>query len=337
MTMFDAVAPRGAHQQLGRQRRTSEARDDRPTAGDPPGPESLVDVVSAGCAEHLVVHGRWQRLSELVWNDPILRLHCALCPPHDLTGQWGSVETPFPPHPRCPGTGLPVALRTLLSRSGAGEPTLLERVVANRDERRIDPLDFAVEYLMVPLVRVFRTLFDQHRLGLLGLNERTIVFELTPEVRATGRLVITGVGGLREVDELSPIEVDRAMRSLHAALVELASAFQRTSFGCRRYRERTVRAAVERTVAQELRFLRPETAAVLRGDHSFDRHVHSVSTEQDALLTQVLRRVENRAATRRKEPALPVPTVVVDLDMCGLVPRARTLRAARVLSGPRLG
>lgn len=292
-------------------------------------------TVSAACAEHLLVASRWQRMAELVRADPTLRLHCALCPPDHVID--GVRDELHPPHPRCPGTGLPVALRTLLSRSGADEPTLLERVIANRHERKVDELDFLVDYFVVPLVRVFRALLDQHGIGLLGLDDRTIMFELTPQVRATGRVVIADLTGLRAAEECSVIELDRTVRGLHSALIGLAMAFQRTSFGGRRYRGRTVRAAVERVLAQELRFLNPDTADLLHGDHPLDRYVHSIPLEQDKLLQEVLHRVERRAAQRRGEPALSVPLVVIDLDLCGLVPKARTLHAARKLSRPRQG
>jgi Pyoverdine/dityrosine biosynthesis protein len=292
-------------------------------------------TVSAACAEHLLVASRWQRMAELVRTDPSLRLHCALRPPNDvIDGVRGEL---YPPHPRCPGTGLSVALRTLLSRTGVDEPTLLERVIANRHERKVDPLDFLVDYFVVPLVKMFRALLDQHGIGLLGLDDRAIMFELTPQVRATGRVVLTDLSGLRKADECTALELDRTARGLHSALIGLAVAFQQTSFGGRRYRGRTVRAAVERVLAQELRFLNPDTADLLHGDHPLDRYVHSIPVAQDKLLREVLRGVEKRAALRRKEPACPVPLVVIDLDLCGLVPKARTLSAARTLSRPRQG
>ncbi|AHH96909.1 hypothetical protein GCM10010174_74330 [Kutzneria viridogrisea] len=310
---------------------------------DPPAllPATTDDAVSTACAEHLLVVGRWQRLVELVTVDPTLRLHLALCPPNELvdtvTGLHGPSDALYPQHPRCPGTGLPVALRTLLSRSGVNGPTLLERVVANRHEQRVDPLDFLIDYLVRPLIAVFRTLLDRHGLALTTLDDRGIMFELTPQVRATGRVVLSDVTLLQDSADLDVIERDRAVRALHKALVELVSAFQQTSFDGKRYRERSVRAAVERTLAAELRFLDPDTAELLHGDHPLDRYVHSVPPAQDKLLHEVLRRVEERAALRRKDPDRPVPLVVIDLDLCGLVPKARTLHAARTLARPRHG
>ncbi|MFI9382608.1 L-tyrosine/L-tryptophan isonitrile synthase family protein [Kutzneria sp. NPDC052558] len=297
-------------------------------------PRAVSRPISDVCAEHLAVAAGWRRLAELVRCDPELRLHLALRPPHDLSADLG--DGPQPPHPRASDRVHIVPLAELLARGSADERSLLEQVIANQHEP-VDALDFLVEHFVRPVVTVWRALLDRHGLILADLDAEHLTFELTPGVRATGRLVVTSAAELREAAEVDALDVDRAARDLHGALIALAGGFQRSTFDGRRYRGRAVRAAVESVLSTELRHLAPATADLLHGDHPLDRHVHSVPEEQDRLLREVLRRVEESSAARRRDPALPVPGVVIDLDLCGLVPKARTLHAARTLAGPREG
>lgn len=55
-----------------------------------------------------------------------------------------------------------------------------------------------------------------------------------------------------------------------------------------------------------------------------------MTAAQPAVLTEVVRRVTELADTHR-------PVVVIDLDLCGLVPRQRAVRATRLISGIRAG
>ncbi|EWM11076.1 L-tyrosine/L-tryptophan isonitrile synthase family protein [Kutzneria sp. 744] len=296
-------------------------------------PQAVPRPVSDGCEEHLAMAAGWQRLAELVRRDAELRLHLALRPPRDLSADLG--DGPQPTHPRASDQVRIVSPAALLDRAADDERTLLEQVIANQHEP-MDALDFVAEHFVRPLVAVWRALVDRHGL-LLDLDTDHIRFELTPGVRATGRLVLTSVAGLRETAEVDALEVSRAARALHGGLNTLAAGFQQATFDGRQYKGRAVRAAVESVLSAELRYLAPETAALLRGDHPLDRYVHSVPEEQDRLLRDVLRAVEESSAARRRDPSLPVPAVVIDLDLCGLVPKARTLHAARTLAGPREG
>jgi Pyoverdine/dityrosine biosynthesis protein len=322
MSMFDGAAPQGVAEPIGPLARAGRGGWTR--------------TISAGCAAHLATVSRWQRLAELVRDDPTLRLHCALRPPADLPTAVGDGDGPRPPHPRSPGRARTVGLTDLVVR-GAEDRTLLERIIANQHEPSVEPLDYFVEYFVRPVVVVFRALLDRHGLALLDLNQRTVRFELTAGTRATGRIVLSDVDCLREAVDVDAIDIDRAARGLHEALCVLAAGFQQASFAGRQYRGRTVRAAVEAVLARELRFVGQETAELLHGDHPLDRHVHTVPDSQDKLLREVLRRVEERSAARRRDPSPRVPAVVIDLDLCGLVPKARTLHAARTLSRPRQG
>ena len=297
-------------------------------------PRAVPRPVSDGCAEHLAVAAGWRRLAELVRQDPELRLHLALRPPHDESADLG--DGPQPSHPRASDRVQVVSLAALLDRRAADERTLLEQVIANQHEP-VDALDYLVEHFVRPVVTVFRALLDRHGLVLLDLDADHVHFELTPGIRATGRIVVTSVTGLRETAEVEALDMDRAAHALHGALTALAAGFQQASFDGHRYRGRAVRAAVESVLSTELRYLAPETANLLDGDHPLDRHVHSVPEEQDRVLREVLRRVEETSAARRRDPSLPVPAVIIDLDLCGLVPKARTLHAARTLAGPREG
>ena len=85
-------------------------------------PRAVPRTVSDGCAEHLAVAAGWQRLAELVRQDPELRLHLALRPPHDLSADLG--DGPQPPHPRASDRVHIVSLAALLDRRGTDERTL---------------------------------------------------------------------------------------------------------------------------------------------------------------------------------------------------------------------
>jgi hypothetical protein len=181
-------------------------------------------------------------------------------------------------------------------------------------------------------VRAFRTALDNHHIGLYGLTPSAVRWELSPELEATGRVVVTDRAGICEdtSEHTGACDGMRALATTLNALSDCFTAFAESS-------EREVLAAVNRVTEQELRYLRRHTAAALSGAHPLRRFVHSVAPGQHATLTEVLRRVQDRARQRRRSPQPPQPVVVIDLDFCGIVPRRRTLDGARAVSGPRPG
>ena len=98
----------------------------------------------------------------------------------------------------------------------------------------------------------------------------------------------------------------------------------------------TLAVGLDAVLATEFRFLRPETEMLLRGT-DLERYAHSVTAEQDAVLRKVLARVAEREVARRRDPSLSPGVVLVDLDFCAIVPRARVLAAARQIAGIRPG
>ncbi|GIG61890.1 hypothetical protein Lfu02_62620 [Longispora fulva] len=124
---------------------------------------------------------------------------------------------------------------------------------------------------------------------------------------ATGRLVLPA-------GPAAPVE-PASWTGLLAALHALAPAH---------------RARVDATFAAETRFLAPGTA------HVFGPEAHSVPDRQHAVLTEVLDRVAERARRRRHDPTVRRPAVMLDVDLCALVPRQRTVDALRLV-GERFG
>ncbi|MGP4018582.1 L-tyrosine/L-tryptophan isonitrile synthase family protein [Saccharopolyspora sp. 5N708] len=304
------------------------------------GPERTVQLQAAGPRERALRQLRgWERLSSTVESDPNLRMHCATQPVpaavvDTATGSAAltRIAEPAPAHPRHPGGTITAKLSTLLRPVGDGTPGVLRVVLDNRFERREDELEYFVEHFVRPLLRAFRLALDTHRIGLFSLDETGVAFELSPELQATGRIVLTDY--LRVSHEPTRAEVATGVRALVATLDELSAGFSRLDAG---RPENRVRHAVDRVIAEELRYLAPHTAELLAGEQPLQCYAHTVPESQDAVLKSVLDRVQHRSQRRRWNDRLPQPTVVVDVDLCGLVPLQRILDAARSISGPRPG
>lgn len=236
-------------------------------------------------------------------NDPLLRMYCA--PPRDRGTHAVSVADLAAP-----------ACADVLNAAAAG--------------RTADPLWHLAEYVVRPLVTVFRVALDRYGL-VVDTDPGRIAVEISPERRATGRVVVTAVHGAGRAD------VDRAAHGVARCLDLFATAFARVRLAGRVYGLGETRVSVRRIAGEELRFLRPETAGLLRGDHPLAAYVHCVSAQQDRTLRRVLDRVEERARARRADPARPRPAVMLDLDFVVLDPRERVLRATRRISGARPG
>ncbi|MEU8264345.1 L-tyrosine/L-tryptophan isonitrile synthase family protein [Micromonospora sp. NPDC048999] len=83
---------------------------------------------------------------------------------------------------------------------------------------------------------------------------------------------------------------------------------------------------VDEVLVAELRHLSPASTEALRAAGLPGR---GVGRRQQQVLTDVLNRVVERARRRRSDPALRRPAVLLDLDLCALNPRDRTVRALR--------
>src|SRR5207249_603097 len=64
---------------------------------------------------------------------------------------------------------------------------------------------------------------------------------------------------------------------------------------------------------------------------------HTVDPQQHDVLTEILRRVADHARRRRLDPRVRRPAVVLDVDLCALDPRRRTVHALQVVAAPRPG
>lgn len=275
--------------------------------------------------------GGWTRLTTAVESDSVLRMHCATLRDADVA--YSSAE-PHPCHPNHPGGTVAVGIPALLREPRDG---LLAHVIENRFERREDELSYFLDHFVRPLLRVFRLAADGHRTGLFSLHEWGVAVELSPELEATGRVVVTDCSRITDIHHAQPDEVSGGMEALLSTVDSLAGAFSLIDFGTTAFPEGTVRAAVDRVIAEELRYLESGVAQALAGDHSLRHFVHSVPRKQDELLKRILHTVQERSRQRRWDLTRPRPVVVIDLDLCGLVPLRRTLDAAKEIAGPRPG
>ncbi|MBB5922840.1 hypothetical protein FHR81_003897 [Actinoalloteichus hoggarensis] len=296
-------------------------------------------------ARHVVrrqVQGRLDRswsLTELLGTDPLLRLYAAARPAllalvdteSGATAVLRSAQV-HPAHPEFPGGTLPVSISALISGQDRHSPTLLQRAVENRFERAESELDHFVEFVVRPVVVLFRVLLDRYGFGLSGLDEANVAVELSPELHLTGRVVLrdptvpTEAACTRDADGC---EAGDGMRVLYDLLGVLAVAFRRCTAWFDRYSAHDVRRAVTDVLTEELRFLRPETAARLDTDHPLRRFVHSVSTAQDEQLKDVLAEVRGRTQARRAGQTRRRPSVFIQLDSAdpeGSLPGLRRFR-----------
>lgn len=260
----------------------------------------------------------------VVRTDPVLRMHCAV-----LAARAEHAE-PSPQHPEHPGGTIAAGSRALVEPGPDGAPALLKLLVDNRFEHREHEFGFFLERFVRPAVRAFRIALEQHRAVLFAGEDARPAFELSPELAVTGRVVATGV-----VADAHPVAVARGARSLRGALDELGAAFDR--IGYRPFAAESARAGIERVLTEEFRYLQPRTARLLGSVAQLRPFAHTVESEQDELLRHVLHQVQERTRKRRWDRSLPQPAVVIDLDLCGIVPLRRTVEATRAIAGPRPG
>ncbi|GAA3110070.1 L-tyrosine/L-tryptophan isonitrile synthase family protein [Streptosporangium carneum] len=256
----------------------------------------------------------WEQLAESIRITPAHRLYLATLP----TG----ASEPVPPHPAHPEGTLVVGMTALTE--GEEGARLLREVIERRDPRE-GALAHFLDRLVRPTARVFRAFLDRH--GRFPAEPAGLAYELSRERGATGRVVVT--------DPTFPEDPGRALAAIRSAAHRLGALFAAAGLGGVDESADAVRAAVDASLAAELRFLRPETYAALGGaDNDL---VHTVGPEQHAVLTETLERVAEQARRRRVDPAARQPAVVIDLDLCALDPRRRILHALRTVSGPRPG
>ncbi|MEV0391338.1 L-tyrosine/L-tryptophan isonitrile synthase family protein [Nonomuraea sp. NPDC050643] len=255
--------------------------------------------IDRACAPHETVlradrspAGGYDRLRSVIGTDPLLRLYAAL--PGDSPG------TTWPAHPGFPDGTTTVSIATMTA-----SPARFQATTGDRWQWPVHPLWAFTEYVIRPLMTAFRVALDRYD-TLLDTDPRHLALEVTGAGRATGRVVVTGVVAPSAGD------VHRAARDLANALGLLTESATATL--PRWQLPRHVHAHVWRIVEQELRFLRPETAALLRGGHPLGQYVHSVPDQHDHALRQVLKLVAERDLRRRTDPALPPPAVLVNLD-----------------------
>lgn len=247
-------------------------------------------------------------MAHLIDQNAILTLHCAISPVtvpggenpfHDLTPVL--LPAPYPPHPAHPRTWWIPA--TELSAAGTA---VLREVVGDPCDT---PLDRLTERLIRPLVIVFRELVDDSGRDLFVLDLDSAGFELTAGCRLTGRVVVTDAVDVPRRTAAARVAARAAVRSLAGYLTTVA---RRWAFAGGSGGEGTVLDRVDQVLAKELRFLRPDTVALLGENHPWASFQHAVDPGQDRNLRSVLRAVAECARRRRADPALPAPLVLVD-------------------------
>ncbi|WP_394840136.1 isocyanide synthase family protein [Pendulispora rubella] len=258
---------------------------------------------------------RGASIDALIARDPLLRLHCAISHP----SEWQV----YPWHPFHPEGTRSVSLSALAADGG-----LRARVFARHVAHRGDALAHFVAYFVRPLVKSVRIALERHHVALLRHHDETrVAFELSADFRATGRIV------LRDFDARAPATPHETAETLHTlrdCLAKLVAAFRHAQSPSSP--ADNVEGAVFAAVAEELRFVPPEIARALPNEL-----VHAPPIEQEAILREVLRRVETRARERVADPTRLPPAVVIDVDLCGFMPRDRTLAAVRQVGGPQPG
>ncbi|APU12137.1 Pyoverdine/dityrosine biosynthesis protein [Actinoalloteichus fjordicus] len=275
-------------------------------------------------------------LTEILRTDPLLRLYAAGRPAllalvdaaSGATSVLRSTQV-YPAHPEFPGGTLSVSINALISGQDRHSPTLLQRALENRFERSESELDHFIEFVVRPIVTVFRVLVDRYGFDLSALHEKNVAVELSPELHLTGRMVLLDPAAPSEAFGPGDGEAGDGMRALYDLLGVLAVAFRRCTGWFDRYPAAEVRRAVTAVLVEELRFLRPDTAARLDTDHPLRRFVHSVSTTQDEQLKDVLAEVRGRTQARRAGQTRHRPSVLIQLGSSeseGSLPGLRRFR-----------
>ncbi|MBA8827615.1 hypothetical protein FHX42_005011 [Saccharopolyspora lacisalsi] len=248
----------------------------------------------------------WSRFAAAVGADPLLRMHCATQPLLAVLSPTEPMAAPVPSHPRHPGGTLAVTASGLV-RTSTGLPNgLLEQVVGNRFERGEGDASYFLEHFVRPPLRAFRLALERCRTLLVGLHGCGIGFELSPELEATGRIVVTTAANVRDSSCVDSSEVAAAVQALLETVDILSTAFTRTG---------TLGDGVSSVITEELSDLEPHAAATLAGRHRLRSFVRTVPPVQDGVLKDVLHTVQERTRNRRWDTARPVPAVIVDPDL----------------------
>lgn len=251
----------------------------------------------------------WRSLAELCRADALLRLHAVTRVPDELPADHPWPGTPplrpglvHPPHPGYPGGTFAVDLAALLAPLGDGK-LLLATVVEHANPTGLAPAAFVREFFVRPLFTVFRVLLDGHRALLPIHTPRDVAFEFSPELRPTGRVVLTAQAGQPAAD------ADQVATAMWSAAWQLADAVRRS--GLDDSADAPLTATIERVAAEELRFLHAETVPLLRGANPLRPLLHTVHSAQSTLLAGVLARIEDAVRRRRADPGLLRPAVVI--------------------------
>lgn len=316
--------------------------------------------------------GRWVFCQAYIDRNPNLRLYCATQPEvvafaDKTTGIANLARSiaPYPAHPQHTAGTHAVSLKSLLMKPADGEPMMLQTVIQNRRDQSQDPLDNFNESFIRPLIKTFRHFLDDHGIALFNLHEKNLSYETDLEFGATGRMVLNDFGDVYPDEQLMrnrgvPKHVAQKMgqdtlaagilplldeprnllhygiNTLYDSIGAMASAFQECEFEGAKFTPDQIRAAVSDVLAQEMRYLKEDTAKYLGNDHKLASFVHHIPQRQQATLTGILDQVTARTKERRFDQSKPKAVAVVDLDLCGLTPTARA-EAALAKVGEQFG
>ncbi|MEV4758389.1 L-tyrosine/L-tryptophan isonitrile synthase family protein [Micromonospora sp. NPDC049559] len=243
----------------------------------------------------------WTDLRRMLRADPMLRLYAACPPAPPAPGGPASPGPLFPDHP-----AVPKGSETVSARELAAAPALARAVLTHPSLGAVDVPDALVEYLLRPMLRVFRTSLDRYGWALVDPGA-DVLFELTPEGAPTGRVVVAelsasplppqGATAVESADDDATHGHDVTLGgdggATHddgddatfgagggvpggaagrlAAVAALATAGAAASGRD----PAVVLSTLDTIVVAELRFLQPATARRLRADPRWARYAHA--------------------------------------------------------------
>ncbi|MFK3978915.1 L-tyrosine/L-tryptophan isonitrile synthase family protein [Micromonospora sp. NPDC050397] len=252
----------------------------------------------------------WPELRRILRADPMLRLY-ATCPPTRPPAGTPLPSALVPDHPSVVGGSGTVSASAL-----ARTPGLARTVLTHPSLDSSDTVSTLVEYLLRPMLRVFRTSLDRYGWALVDPGE-DVLFELASDGAPTGRVVVA---------DLPPAALPSPGRDARPGLPAAVTALATAGAAVARTDPASVTSRIAPVVATELRFLRPATARLLRADPRWARYAHAVPEPMQAAVRRIVDLLRSTRASAGGDghppPVVRVPRSPGDAEPAGL-PRLR--------------